>query len=353
MRQGQETLTLGKHVPSLQRWGQSPDADLVYRTLITLGPRTVGALARDLGLSHHRVTSALEELVAISAAQAGRAAGRRALVWTPVAPAELAVAVRCRRTVDDADQRNGRRHALTEGLIAEARTIGDGLRHLQTRELARARLTELTDVIRHEHLAMNTEVVFDAESARAGVSHDRKLLRRGVDLRVLGLHVAAPDPMLAFGRQPTEPSPAYRVVPTVPMKLLVIDRKIALFPVAPNDFERGYLEVSQPPLVAALVALFERHWANGTDPEERTVPEMFGPRERALITLLAQGHTDATAARELRISARSVSNIVRALMDRLEVDNRFQLGLVLGALRVASPPGQTGTTSPGHPDETV
>jgi len=58
-------------------------------------------------------------------------------------------------------------------------------------------------------------------------------------------------------------------------------------------------------------------------------------REESLVALLALGHTDASAARDLRISARSVTNILRALMDRLGVENRFQLGLALGALRAA------------------
>jgi hypothetical protein len=44
----------------------------------------------------------------------------------------------------------------------------------------------------------------------------------------------------------------------------------------------------------------------------------------------------------LRISARSVTNTLRALMDRLGVDNRFQLGLALGALEVIVPPSLTG-----------
>jgi DNA-binding CsgD family transcriptional regulator len=61
-------------------------------------------------------------------------------------------------------------------------------------------------------------------------------------------------------------------------------------------------------------------------------------RERDLVDLLAAGHTDVTAAEELRISSRSVTNTLRALMDRLGVDNRFQLGLALGALRVTVPP---------------
>ena len=64
------------------------------------------------------------------------------------------------------------------------------------------------------------------------------------------------------------------------------------------------------------------------------------PRERALIGLLVTGHTDAMAARELHISERSVTSIMRSLMDRVGVSNRFQLGVALGTLRVApAPPG--------------
>ncbi|WP_262286643.1 helix-turn-helix transcriptional regulator [Micromonospora sp. MA102] len=73
----------------------------------------------------------------------------------------------------------------------------------------------------------------------------------------------------------------------------------------------------------------------------------LSPREAALIDLLARGHTDATAARELGISQRSVSNMMRSLMDRLHVDNRFQLGAALGALNiVASPDRVDGAEAP-------
>jgi len=64
------------------------------------------------------------------------------------------------------------------------------------------------------------------------------------------------------------------------------------------------------------------------------------PRERALIGLLVTGHTDAMAARELHISERSVTSIMRSLMDRVGVSNRFHLGVALGTLRIApAPPG--------------
>jgi DNA-binding NarL/FixJ family response regulator len=77
-----------------------------------------------------------------------------------------------------------------------------------------------------------------------------------------------------------------------------------------------------------------------------TVPPL-SPREKALIALLMQGHTDATAATALSVSERTVSYQVRALMDRLGVDNRFQLGVALGALGAVLPPDGFDSGSPG------
>jgi DNA-binding NarL/FixJ family response regulator len=74
-------------------------------------------------------------------------------------------------------------------------------------------------------------------------------------------------------------------------------------------------------------------------PMEPALPKItLSDRERALVALLAQGHTDVSAAEQLNISARSVTNILRSLMDRLGVANRFQLGLALGFLRKAQVP---------------
>jgi DNA-binding CsgD family transcriptional regulator len=52
-------------------------------------------------------------------------------------------------------------------------------------------------------------------------------------------------------------------------------------------------------------------------------------REKAIVELLAEGHTDASVAQRLGISERTITYTLRALMDRVGVENRFQLGLVL------------------------
>jgi DNA-binding CsgD family transcriptional regulator len=329
------TTRTGRVVPSLVAWGATPDADLIYRRLLAFGPAGATELRQDLGLSRRRVVDALDVLASIGAAVAGAA------VWSPRAAAEVVASLR--QTA--AAPMQHRRVRMVAPPVTEAAQIGDGIRHLRTRAMARRRLAQLVAVASHEHLAMHPEPVFAAESARPAVSMDRTLLGRGVHVRVLGVHAASPDPMIWYGRAPTEAAPAYRAAPAVPMKLLVVDRRIALFPVTPDDLDCGYLEVAQPPVVDALVALFEEHWATSREPEEHGVPQIIlDPREQALVVLLAKGHTDATAARELRVSTRSVSSMVRALMDRLGVNNRFQLGLALGALHVAAPP-------PGPPED--
>ncbi|GAA3117380.1 hypothetical protein GCM10010521_01360 [Streptomyces rameus] len=66
--------------------------------------------------------------------------------------------------------------------------------------------------------------------------------------------------------------------------------------------------------------------------EERLAAVMpLDERQRRLVALLLAGHTDASAAGRLGVSPRTVTNILRSLMDRLGVDNRFQLGVALGS----------------------
>lgn len=333
-----DRVVFGDAIPSLTRWGRSLDADLVYRALLVQGSGSATDLQRSLGLSRRRVVVALDELIAIDAIRRTVDIDRWGPVWSPRPSAAVLESLRRGRHSRKAST------ATAMGALGPVNVVphsslelGDGVRHLQSRAVTRNRLAELATIVRHEHLAMNTETVFDPQSARSALPVDREVLRRGVRMRVLGTHDPY-DPLAEHGRRPNEPHPEYRQAQPVPMKLIVIDRKVAFFPVAPRDFDRGYLEVSQGPVVAALVSLFEERWDGAHTSRESPMPRIaLNARERALVVLLAEGHTDATAANHLRISPRTVSSTVRALMDRLGVDNRFQLGLTLGAAQVLPP----------------
>jgi DNA-binding CsgD family transcriptional regulator len=350
------SVPVGAAVPLLTRWGVSCDADMVFRTLATLGPRSAPDLVAELGLPVRRIDAALGELRALGAVRAvtaSRRAARQTSVWAPHPPAEVVAMLQSRRLrpVDPTTQAQAHHRAVrsladhagdVSGLVSQPGPVGGerdgGVRYLDSRARARDRLAELMAVECREHLTINTEQAFDAVSARVAAPLDRQIVQRGIRLRVIGLPPADQD--LHVGADLLRrPGCTYREALQVPLKLVVVDHRVALFPADPADLDRGYLEVSQSGVVRALVMLFEHHWANAVDPREQGVPEiMLSDRERELVRLLAEGHTDVSAAAQLRISSRSVTNIMRALMDRCGVDNRFQLGLALGAARVALPP---------------
>ncbi|WP_412543331.1 LuxR C-terminal-related transcriptional regulator [Longispora sp. K20-0274] len=336
-----DAVVPGAPVPSLVRWGRSPDADLVYRTIVTCGPRTAAVLARSLGLPLRRVRDALAELDTVRAVTTDHE--RR---WAARPPDQVVAELRRDRfrLVDPDDQ--ARRHQHLVGPLVGV--LGTGIRHLPSRQAARDRLAALVAVERHEHLVMNTEQSITPEVARAAIPIHRTLLARGVRTRAIAPPPADGDTLRPEIRDLARLRVEGRESLTVPMKLFLIDRRVALFPVVPHDYDRGFLEISQPPVVEALVAQFERHWEQANRPEEHPMSQIvLSAREQALIALLVQGHTDLTAARELRIGVRTVTKILRGLMDRLEVDNRFQLGLALGTLRAARLPPRT--PAPGAP----
>jgi len=327
MRHADRVMT-GPNTPSLAALGLSADADLMFRCLLMFGSQTAGQLERSLGLSRHRIGRGLDELLAAGAVEDRQRNGRRATQWTPIEPDRVVPALRERR-----------RPTPVRDVLPDPVRLDEGMRHLPSRELTRARLAELVGAVRHEHLAMQPERSFEAESARSAVPMDRKLLTRGVRMRVLGaVPVDAEDPLFAHGRRADDLRPDYRQATGTPMKLIVMDRRVAFLPVSPDDLDQGYLEITQEAVVAGLVALFQRHWeAAGIHHLPRPPHITLADRERDLLQLLARGHTDASAAHALRVSRRTVSNTLRGLMDRLGVDNRFQLGLAIGMLGLVTP----------------
>jgi DNA-binding CsgD family transcriptional regulator len=349
------TVPVGAAIPSLARWGLSHDADLVFRTLTTFGPRPARTLAGELGLPRPRVDTALSELYEYGAAAAVTTAGK-VPSWHGRPPGEVVHRLRMRRFRPPDPSAAVRRHrAVFDTLNTRltgagvplsaslAGTIGDGVRYLPNRSLTRERLAAEMYQERHEHLVINNEE-FDTVDVTRAVPYDEAMYRRGVTFRILGQPPLdgdigrPPEPERTFG----VPSYLFRETRDTPLKLFVCDRRVAFVAADPADLERGYLEIRQPEVIRTLVEVFESRWASSVDPGPVGVPAIsLTRREHDLVDLLARGHTDVTAAQELRISARSVTNTLRALMDRIGVDNRFQLGLALGAMRVTAPPSLT------------
>jgi DNA-binding CsgD family transcriptional regulator len=333
-------LPHGAAVPSLVRWGMSPDADLVYRDLVTFGPKTISDLARDLAMPARRAQAAVDELAAGGAASPATVQPdrrRRVPVWRPVSAPVLMRELRRRksRVVDMAEY--ARRH---RGLL-DTMSPAKGLRanQLADRATTRQRIAELTAVERREQLTLSPERSFSPDAVAAALPLDRQLVARGVRLRSCGVPAPDGDACSAAAETLATVGTEYRERDEVPLKLIVFDRRVALLPVDPLDLEAGTYEIDEPAVVGALVILFEQLWSTADDPRRGGVPPiMLSAREKVVLELLAEGHTDSSAAQHLGISQRTIAYTLRSLMDRLGVDNRFQLGLALGATRAVLPP---------------
>jgi DNA-binding CsgD family transcriptional regulator len=342
-------------VPVLTRWGLSADADLIYRLLGGFGPRTAAQAGRDLGMPARRAAAALEELHSAGAVvhrpQPGPGPRRRALLWEAHPATAVVDRLRRRRLriVDPAEQAVQHLRVVAGLALPELAAASTGqARRLIGVEQTRSRIAALAAAEQHEHLAMNPEQLFTADAKAAAAPIDRALLDRGVMFRTIARPPADGDRLNTADPELLRRGAQVREAQTIPLKLMVFDRKVALFPLDPQDLSRGAYEVAAQEVVDALVQVFLRHWAKGADPSAEGVsPTTLSPRERELVELLAQGHTDATAAAVLRLSPRSVAYALRGLMDRAGVENRFQLGLALGKARVAGVPARGGQAPAG------
>jgi DNA-binding CsgD family transcriptional regulator len=123
-----------------------------------------------------------------------------------------------------------------------------------------------------------------------------------------------------------------RVLADLPLKLMVVDRTLALLPLlsGSGDDQPAALLIRPSVLVDSLVALFEALWraapplrldggAVAEDEEEREA--------RTVVGLLAAGLGDARIAHTLGVSERTVRRKVATALTLLGAETRFQAGL--------------------------
>jgi DNA-binding CsgD family transcriptional regulator len=329
-------------VPRLTTWGLSADADLVFRVLTERGPQTAVQLSGSLGLSRLRVADALDELTASDACRSDPTmrAGRpwsETRLWHGRPPTHVLAGLH-RRRVETASATRARRTLakLAElGVeLTDAKERAGTVRVLGGTSRVRMRLAELVAATRREHLSMHPEPIFEVDTVRAAAPLDHTLVEQGRTVLTLGVPATVGDTTAAHTSQLTAGGMEHRELPSLPIKLIIVDRRVAVLPLDPHDIGQGALEVRDPPAVEELVARFLSLWATaGTSKNGPTMSIELTPRERAIVNLLAGGHTDSSASASLGLSRRTVVYAIQGLMERCGVQNRFQLGLVLGPLR--------------------
>ncbi|GIG58380.1 hypothetical protein Lfu02_27520 [Longispora fulva] len=325
-------------VPPLTRWGVSPTADLVFRTLTECGPSVIGVLGKSLGLPTRRVRIALDELNSVGAARPERMATPTGpvRVWRGGQPEAVVTSLR-ERTVHAVKARHLLRQRLSGLDLSDVMnhpdlTAADAVRPLYGLAQVRARFVELAPTARTEEMVLNPEPVLPESAVRAGAPLERASAQRGVSTLSLGVPAGVGDASLSLHYEMIALGTKYRELPQLPARILIIDRRTAIVPIDPAILGKGALEVTAPVVVDQLVGLFLQYWSRAKAPE-RPMPANLPltPREQAIIALLATGQTDAKTAEQLGVSVRTIAYTLSDLMSRYGVQNRFQLGMVLGA----------------------
>jgi DNA-binding CsgD family transcriptional regulator len=121
-----------------------------------------------------------------------------------------------------------------------------------------------------------------------------------------------------------------RVLAQVPLKMAVADDDTALIGLTKRAPAESHLLIRSSGLLDGLIATFEMLWALAIPmpalPFDGDLARLRSP-DRDVLLLLAGGATDDKISRHLRISPRTTQRRVRALMEALGAQTRFQAGV--------------------------
>lgn len=117
-----------------------------------------------------------------------------------------------------------------------------------------------------------------------------------------------------------------RVVPELPVKMVLVDERAALLPLDPTGMEGAAL-IRAPVIVAMLRSYFELLWARSV-PLGGPNPGRLSESTDQVLRLMLTGMTDAAIARHLGTSERTVRRHVASVLETLGVDNRITAAVV-------------------------
>jgi sugar-specific transcriptional regulator TrmB/DNA-binding CsgD family transcriptional regulator len=311
--------------------GLEDSEELAYRALVEVPSYDAASLAGRLGchpIEAARSLAALESL-GLAARSSG---GTDRYVASPPSVALAALAVQREEELRRAQREIESLTEVYRGTDTD-RSVSDVVDVVRGAKAVGQRFAQLQMSAREEVLGfVKAEIaVVPAEEN----TEEDAAVSRGVRYRVMierssfdrpGFFAAASDSLQA-GEE-------VRVVQELPIRLLIVDRRIALVPLlSGSERSIGALIVHRSGMLDALIALFDRVWRDGlplvlgTDGMGESTPGDGLPElDARILGLLLAGLTDQAVANQLGLSMRTVQRRVRALMDLVAAETRLQLG---------------------------
>ncbi|MFE1872676.1 helix-turn-helix domain-containing protein [Streptomyces sp. NPDC059496] len=318
----------------LETLGLDSLSERVYRAMLGHPTEGVAELAKRLGISAPELREAMDHLSALALVrcQDGQNEGFRTV--SPEVAMELLLA-RQQAELAAQQQRLEVSRAAAAQLIAECSILGDPQGSVESErvmgaEAIRERLAQLGAAAEEEVLNFAPGGAHTEEDLRASREPNAALFERGVKMRTVYLDsVRNHQPTLDHVKWLNSLGGRVRTTPTLPIRMIVIDRRQAILPLDTMDARVGAVVLTGGSVVSALCALFENVWADAVPIGDSTAMDRHGmaPLEARTLGMLAEGLTDEAIAKRLGVSPRTARRIAAELMDRLDARSRFQAGV--------------------------
>ncbi|MEV7612803.1 helix-turn-helix transcriptional regulator [Streptomyces sp. NPDC089799] len=328
------------------------DAQDVYRAMLLHPHDGVADLALRLERDPERIRRARDRLSALALLRTSTHNPGGVHVVNPEAGMDALLA-RQRAELAAQQQRLAETQALASRLAAEYHRMRPYEEHRAAEvligvETVRLRLAEITRDVREEVLSFAPDGAQTEANRTAAQPLNQQVLDRGVRMRTVYLDsIRNSPPTVAHAAWLTERGAQVRTVPSLPTRMIIVDRKLAVVPVDPEDSSAGATILSGAGVLAALCALFDQVWQEavplGEAPKPRGHAQALTGQERMVLWLLAEGLTDEAIAKRLGVSSRTARRLASALMERLGARSRFQAG-ALAATQGWLPERDAGST---------
>lgn len=300
--------------------GLSEDDDRVYGYLAGVVSADPAEVRAAVGLPAGRTDSALSTLVergfAFRVPDAGpvRFTAASPEVLTELITGQLGELYRAQESLGRIAARyRARQRALDDGGLLEVIRGAEALRQRATDMVSGARF-EVLNMVKPPILAMRAnERALHGQNVRGRLIYETGALEAPGALNTI--------------RQGLRDEDELRVHSRLPVKMLAIDRGMALIPVAAGDTTPAAVVVHESALLDGLLALFEHVWSASVRLHDGEVsgPGPLVSADRHLLSLLLSGLTDEAIAVHLQVSERTVQRRVRSLMESAGVRTRMQL----------------------------
>ncbi|MEU2246480.1 helix-turn-helix transcriptional regulator [Streptomyces sp. NPDC019224] len=298
----------------------------VYECLLFTHPRTTEQVSRTVGLTSAEVRAAVGRLRELGLVEPGTDSSDEIL---PVPPDSALLPTirrwetqldRTRQVSDGLIHRWRRRNRRHEDLI---QTVGES-------DAGWAAFEEL------QANAAEEVLIFDRPpyvAPPSGNPAQLDAMGRGVTYRTVYTQEALSDEIRQdLAREAIAGGERARISDRLPMKLVVVDRRLAMIPLqgSAGALDSAVL-ITPSALLDGLLELFEMTWDRALPLtfEDRHIAQGVPDWEEELVRLLASGLTDPAIGRALGCSERTVQRRITQLMTRNSVATRFQLGAQL------------------------